>query len=151
MKAVRFAIAAALLLSLPALAAAGVHSIWSDSGMYISDNSGSTLYPVTEGGVVISWSESTGAVFANLHGRAVILGSPTPTFRDYDVELISGSASFPTEDVMFGQWNIRRNGALICGNCRGTLVGLDSGSSIQFFDSTNKFRFFASVGARKDY
>jgi hypothetical protein len=143
MKAFRSAVVAALFLSLPALAAPGVHSIWSSRGIYVFDNTGH--YNVTSSNTVVSWNQSTNTAFVNFHGFA---GG-----NEYDFELVGSPVSSSSGFDLTGLWNIQRNGSLICTGCQGTAYGLDQpvGSYIKFYDVTNVFHFSAFVDARKDY
>ncbi|WP_375758882.1 hypothetical protein [Corallococcus exercitus] len=143
MKAFRSAIVAALFLSLPALAAPVVHSIWSSNGLYVFDNTG--RYNVTSSNTVVSWNQSTNTAFVNFHGFA---GG-----NEYDFELVGSPAISTSVDDISGLWNIRRNGAFICTGCSGTAYGLSLpvGNYFKFYDSTNVFHFSAYIDARKDY
>ncbi|MBN8467553.1 hypothetical protein JYJ95_13605 [Corallococcus exiguus] len=143
MKAFRSAIVAALFLSLPALAAPTVHSIWSSRGFFVVDNTGS--YPVTSGNAVVAWDQSTNTAFVNFHG---IAGGNT-----YDFELVGSPAIATSVDDISGIWNIRRNGAFICTGCSGTAYWLSQpvGNYFKFWDSTNVFHFSAYIDSRKDY
>ncbi|AFE05302.1 hypothetical protein COCOR_03557 [Corallococcus coralloides DSM 2259] len=145
MKAFRSAIVAALFLSLPALAAPTVHSIWSSRGLYVADSTG--RYPVTSSNTVVAWNQSTNTAFVNFHGFA---GG-----NEYDFELVGSPAIATTVDDITGIWNIRRNGAFICTGCSGTAYWLSlpagAGNYFKFYDSTNVFHFSAYIDARKDY
>lgn len=143
MKAFRSAVVAALFLSLPALAAPTVHSIWSNRGFYVVDNTGN--YPVTSGNAVVAWDQSTNTAFVNFHG---IAGGFT-----YDFELVGSPAISTSADDISGLWNIRRNGSFICTGCSGTAysLSLPVGAYFKFWDSTNVFHFSAYIDARKDY
>ncbi|WP_223645948.1 hypothetical protein [Corallococcus sp. EGB] len=145
MKTIRSAVVAALLLSVPALAAPAVHSIWSNRGLFVSDNTGT--YPVTSANAVVAWNQSTNTAFVNFHGFA---GG-----NEYDFELVGSPAIATSVDDISGIWNIRRNGAFICTGCSGTAYGLNqpAGASnyFKFYDSTNVFHFSAFLDARKDY
>lgn len=144
MKAFRPLVVAALFLSFPALAAVGVHSIWSSRGFFVKD-SGVYYNTVTNANSVVSWNEVTGTAFANFHGFAA--------GNEYDFELIGSPASAPSAFEFTGLWNIRRNGALICGGCSGTAYGLNLpvGQYFKFYTVGETFGFSAFVDSRKDY
>jgi hypothetical protein len=140
MNAFRPFAAAALLVSVPAMAA---HSLWSTQGLYISDNGAN--FPATGVNLAISWNESTLSASASFHGVA--------NGNSYDFELVGSSVSSVTAWNINGLWNIKRNGALICTGCPGSAYGLTApvGTGIKFYDSTNLFHFSAIVSARQDF
>lgn len=140
MKAISSVAAAALLVSVPALAG---HSIQSTHGLYIGDN-GAT-YPATGVNMNISWNESTFAAYASFNGTA--------NGNTYAFDLVGSSVTAVTAFNINGLWNIHRNGVLICGGCTGSAYGLNAsvGNAIKFYDSTYKFHLSAYVDARQDY
>ncbi|RYZ45682.1 MAG: hypothetical protein EOO72_03670, partial [Myxococcaceae bacterium] len=109
MKSFRSLVVAALLVSLPALAA-DVHSIWSSKGLFVKDDTAGSL-PVTSSNAVVSWNVTTRTAFLNFHGFA---GG-----NEYDFELVGSPASTATAYEITGLWNVRRNGVLVCGGCTG--------------------------------
>ena len=143
MKAFRPLVLAALFLSFPALAAVGVHSIWSSAGQHVKDNN--ATYPVTSANAVVSWNEFTRTAFLNFHGFA---GG-----NEYDFELVGSPASTTTAYEITGLWNVRRNGALVCAGCTGTAYGLTAptGQYFKFYTTGEVYGFSAYVTTRKDY
>ncbi|RKG79170.1 hypothetical protein [Corallococcus terminator] len=141
MKAIAsFVAAAALFVSVPALAG---HSIQSTHGLSIVDNYAS--YPATGVNMTITWNESTFAAYASFNGIA--------NGNTYAFNLVGSSVTSVTSSNITGLWNIHRNGVLLCGGCTGSAYGLTApvGWGIKFYTSGEVYGFSAYVDSRQDY
>lgn len=114
----------ALCVLFPALAWSNpVHSVWSNSALYVGD-SASGINPAVKGNASFSWSENTGYAFANASAT-----SSTGDF--YEFQFLAPTAS-AANGAIIGNWNVFKNGAVVCGNCSGSAYGLNNGVGSYF-------------------
>jgi hypothetical protein len=96
--------------SLPALAQTS-HNVWSAKPLGVNDWLTHTSHSTfVSGNASFAWTETTVRAYA--HAHAVV----TPALN-YDFMLISVTST--TADTINGRWIVRRNGAIVCGNCIG--------------------------------
>lgn len=102
------------------------HSVWTNNhGLAVSDPTVLCNYTAFSGfNMATSWTEPAPPNYpAEAHFRGVTkAGGPgCPTYV-YEFRLVRANAT--TYDDITGQWNVYRNGVLMCSNCNGTAYGL---------------------------
>ena len=126
-----FAMLAASLLSISAMAQVKTHSVWTNNnGLVIRDAQTGCTYTNLTGGfggfnMATSWTEPTPGDPAEAHFRGVAKAagfSLACVTRGYDFRLVSSTVTGP--DNIDGVWNVFRNGVLVCGGCNGTAYNL---------------------------
>lgn len=110
----------AFLTLFPATAALAqnTHSVWSIKPFYVTDgDTGKNYKAFKSGKAAVAWTE--GADRAYFRALVVIaVGVPK-----YDFELVKVTST--TSSEIEGLFDIKRNGALVCDNCKGRLYGLN--------------------------
>jgi hypothetical protein len=114
----------ALCVLFPALAWSNpVHSVWSNSPMFVADPVGG-FQTATKANCAFSWTEGTGYAFAN--------ATATSSTGDvFEFQFLAPTAS-AANGAIVGNWNVTKNGVLVCGNCSGSAYGLSGGVGTGF-------------------
>lgn len=131
MKKVLVSFFAIALLSIAVTAQIRTHSVWTNNnGLAIRDPQTGCSYNSLTGGfnrfnMATSWNQPTPGDPADAHfrgvGRAIGFSLACPT-TTYDFRLVDSTVTGP--DNIDGDWDIFRNGVLVCNNCNGTAYGL---------------------------
>ncbi len=122
-----FAMMAASLLSVSAMAQPYTHSVWTNNnGLVIRDAQTGCSYPAFSGfNMATSWTEPTPGNPADAHFRGVAKAGGAGIFcgvRFYDFRLVASTVTGP--DNIDGTWDVYRNGVLMCAGCNGTAYNL---------------------------
>jgi len=117
MKSYRLLVALSALI--PTVASAGpVYNIWANKPGYLT-TLGTTQLAVSNES---SASFNTSTAFAFVYARARTGAGDT-----YEFQLLAVTSTAPG-DRIDGDWNVSRNGVVICGKCTGYVQGLSSGA-----------------------
>lgn len=127
-------------------------TVVSNAPLSVLDGTNNATYTPQSGNVATSFSIATRLG----HARALINVSPS---QNYDVRLVSvGNVA---NDVVFGLWDIYRNGTLVCNACVGRMWGvvnvqgpnpmpliISIGDAYSF---NEKWRFTSTVNYRSEF
>lgn len=134
----------ALSVLCPALALGATHSVLSTQGGNVSEPGGS--YTTTSNQSYFYWVEGT----TQAASSAWLKTSTNDVFVFDLVSVTSPTTNF----AIVGQWNIRKNGVLVCSACAGQAYGFNGGS-FKFYGgpagNTSGYGFWGSVTSRSDY
>lgn len=103
----------ALSLLCPALAMGATHSVKSTQGLYVNEPGG--FYSVTTADIYFWWVDGT----TQASSSARLTNSASDVFV---FDLVSVTAP-NTSSSITGQWNISKNGVLVCSSCAGQAYG----------------------------
>jgi len=110
--------------------ALSTHSVWTnDNGNLIIDAKTKCEYQSFAGfNMASSWTEPAPPTYpavAHLRGVTKAYSTSRGCFdRDYEFKLVSASAT--SADEIKGNWDVYRDGSLVCSNCAGLAAGLSN-------------------------
>ena len=159
------ALAIAVLVSVTAIvrtkAGGGIntHSVWTeDQPNSVRDgNTGCSYTSIEKWRSITSWSEEGPPLYpAIAHFRGVVVNAsasfPCGT-HDYDFRLIDATQT--DKENIVGEWDVYRDGSLVCSGCTGTASNLNAAVNSTYFvdidDPVNgpgAWQFYADVSQR---
>lgn len=128
-----------------AFAAPPVHSIWSNTPLFVV--AGGTSYTATSGNVIISWTNDPLSSGDSAFFNGTVYVGPTK----YEFRLTSFISSDPYEVV--GIFDIYKDNILVASGLPGHAYGLDQpvGNYFKFYDFTQQWHLSAMIDYRLDY
>ena len=132
----------ALSVLCPALALGATHNVFSDKGLYVNEPGGNSS--ATSAKIYFQWTD--GATTASSSAR---LTNSSGTVFDFNLVAVTAAN---TSSSIKGQWNISKNGVLVCSACAGEAYGFSG--SFKFYGgpagNTYGYHFSGYVTSRTD-
>lgn len=161
-------LAIAVLISVTAIvrtkAGGGIntHSIWTeDDPVSVRDGqTGCSYSSIQKWRSITSWSEEGPPLYpAIAHFRGVVVNASGSFFcgtHDYDFRLIDTTQT--DKENIVGEWDVYRDGSLVCSGCTGTASNLSAAVSSTYFvdiddpiNGVGAWQFYANVNSRYDF
>jgi hypothetical protein len=124
-----FALLITGLISVPVWAQLNTHSVWTfdGSGRQLTDPELSCGYTDFEKfRMITSWSEKTPGYAAQAHFRGVAVTLEEDPCGAHFYDFVLTRSSVTSFNGIEGDWDVYRDGVLMCGTCHGSVNGLST-------------------------
>jgi hypothetical protein len=125
------------MISVPAMAQIDTHNVrtYKTAGRQIVDpDLGCTFGTFVKIRTLASWTEPTPGYTAQAHFRGVAYVSAGGPCSAHSYEFTLNSSTTTSAGTITGNWDVYRDGGLLCSACTGQATGLNQAAGPNFYD-----------------